>query len=229
MKNGGDSAISYTLEDYRRSHLFTRLLLSSAQGWYARENILQQTGHPGAYSEGLNKLDNMVQATVRWNDAIQPDKTPLLLNDGTVLMTDESVKQVSVILMWFYEQYGRMNNTLNAVLDDQVALHERADDVSYIIASIASVYYATNHRVRADLDFARRFDDTEIAAAREGDLEESEKELDFVDIVHKKHLRGEVCNPEVCSHLIGVIESIMDNQIRATAMEADKYLCILGK
>ena len=209
--------------------MLTRLLLSGTQGWYTMENVLQKTCHPDAEPERLKKLEGLVRATRSWNESLQPGQIPILKTDCTVLMTDELEKQISDTLMWMFDQFGKMSSRLNELLDNPEPLHRRPEDLSYIIACIACVYYCTNHMVHADLDFARRFDDGELAEARNGHPEESQKDLDFVEIMLGAHLRSESGNSETCSALVRVIESIMDNQIKATAVEIDDYLKILGR
>ncbi|MBD3178968.1 MAG: hypothetical protein GF417_04845 [Candidatus Latescibacteria bacterium] len=218
----------YTLVDYRRSHMLTRLLLSCTQGWYAMQNILRKTGDPGFSEEELTRLENLVNTAGSWNESLNPGAAPLLRYDGTVLIDGHSAELVVSLLFWLLERYRRMNNRLNRILNDPESLHQRSGDISYIIASLACAYYATNHIVQADMEFARRFDDKELAKARKGHDQQSQLELDFVEVILSSHLRGEAANSQSCSHLRGVIESVMDNQLKAAMTEIDKYLDILG-
>ncbi len=100
----------YTLRDYRASHLLTRLMYSSLQGWYAAENVLNKTGHPDADPEKFQKPVKLIETVQGWSESLHPGDTPYLKSDGTVTMTGESAGQAARILI----------GVIESIMDNQI-------------------------------------------------------------------------------------------------------------
>lgn len=219
---------SFELKDFRAAHFVMSFIRSHVQGWYTRENILSMADHPDADQERLASLGRLMDKVNAWNDAIRPGATPILGDDGTV-NRPEKVENVCKVLMWLFDQHAQMNNRLNAILDNPGPLHGRREDMQYIVACMGWVYYAINHAVQGDIHFAEQFDDHELASARAGQLDTSQKELDFVSYLCNSFKDDTLYNPETSADLTAMIETVMNVEMKDSAMRIDKYLTVFGK
>jgi hypothetical protein len=217
----------FSIKDYRASHILLNFINSRLQGWYTRENILRMASHPLACGD-LVPIKKRIDSVNDMIAALQPGSTPFLANTGTV-NDQHTADSLADILLQLFEQYANMNRKLNDLLNDEAPLHTRKSDVQYIVACLGWTYYCVNNAVRGDLAFAERFDDSELSAARAGHMDESAKELEFIDFMVEALRRPETYNPETCGSLDSMISRAMDTSMRDSAMQADKYLTLFGK
>ena len=218
----------YTLKDYRASHFLMSFIRSQTQGWYTRENILAKAGHPDGDSDKLTILVQMIEKLNTWNDAIRRGEAPFILDAGSIVDPD-TVEEACRMLQMLFRQYVVMNERLNGILDNDAPLHERRKDFQYIVACMGWVYYAINHAVQDDNAFALSFNDHELLKTREGHLATSQKELNFVNYLFHSFNSAELYNAKTCSDIIPMTEVLMNEDLKAFATQADKYLTRLGK
>ncbi len=218
----------YTLKDYRATHILINLIRSNVQGWYTRENILLLANHSDGNEEKLKAIARLIDTANSWNDAIQPDKPPFLNDNGTV-NNPELVEDVCKMLMWLFGQYAQMSDRLNAILDNPEPLHNRKEDFQYIVACTGWVYYLINHTVHGDNHFGEIFNDYELLDARVGHASESQKEVDFVNYLFYSFKDEETYNPQTCADLTSIIETLMNESMKESATQIDKYLTLFGK
>lgn len=219
---------TFTLKDYRATHFLMRFIRSHLQGWYTRENILLKASHPDGNKEKLEKLARLIDTVDKWNNAIQPGTTPFMTENGTV-NKPEQVEDVCKVMQWLFAQHLEMNERLNAILDNPEPLEKRKEDFQYITACIGWVHYSVNHGVHGDLNFAKIFNDRELLQNREGQAEESQKDLDFVNFIFQSFKAEETYNAQTCADLTSIIETLLDTSLKESATQIDKYLRVFGK
>lgn len=219
---------SFELKDYRATHFLLRFLRSHLQAWYTRDTILDRVHHPAGNEKDRVIVGGLIETVTSWLNGNQPGTTPLLLADGTVLRPDLK-DPIANLLFNLFRQYAAMNQRLNKVLDEATPLASRRQDFQYLVACMGWVYYEANHALRADAEFAGRFDDRELREARAGHEEASRKEVEFVDyLVNTLHL-DETYNEKTGEDLKTMMESILNTEMRNQVQQVDKYLKVLGK
>ena len=89
---------------------------------------------------------------------------------------------------------------------------------------MAFVYYSINHIVHGDIHFAKKFYDQELWKARDGQIENSEKEIYFANYLFNSFKDDTTYNAKNCTEITSMIEVLMNEAMRETHSQIDKYL-----
>lgn len=218
----------FTLKDYRASHFLLNFVRSQLQGWYTRENILRKAGHPDGKESRVAELARLLDQVNAWQGELKPDAPPFIRENGIVIRPGLAAEAARVLRLLF-DQYARMNERLNTILDAPEQLHARKEDFQYLVAFMSWAYYAINNAVQGDLLFAGIFADGELLKYREGDEELSRKELDFVNYLVNVLNDETIYKPQTCNDLTTMAETVLNETIKRFAEQADRYLTVLEK